>query len=82
MAKFVKIREAIERIQKLPERKRKIIFWLILIPIVIFSFFLYGKYVQKKLSEIKIEKIKKEFKIPELKEEFKKIPKIEIPKMR
>jgi hypothetical protein len=37
----------LERIRKIPERKRKIIFWLVLIPIIIFSFFLYGKYIQK-----------------------------------
>lgn len=72
----------LERIRKIPERKRKIIFWLVLIPIIIFSFFLYGKYIQKRLKEIKFERIKQEFQIPKLEEEFKKIPKIEVPKIK
>ena len=69
----------LEKTRSLPERERKIIFWLILIPLSTLLFFLYGKYVQFKLKAIKTEKISEEFRIPKIKEELEKIPKIEIP---
>jgi hypothetical protein len=74
----------LEKVRSLPERKRKIIFWSILIPLSVFLFFLYGKYVQLKLKEIKPEKIGEELEIQKLKEKLEKIPKIEnlIPKTK
>jgi hypothetical protein len=74
----------LEKIRSLPEKERKIIFWAILIPLSILLFFLYGKYVQFKLKEIKSEKIGEELEIQKLKEKLEAIPKIEnlIPKIK
>jgi hypothetical protein len=72
----------LEKIRGLPERERKIIFWTILIPLSIFLFFLYGKYVQLKLKEIKPEKIGEELEIQKLKEKLESLPKFEIPKIK
>jgi len=69
----------LEKTRSLPERERKIIFWLILIPLSILLFFLYGKYIQFKLKAIKTEKISEELQIPKFKEQLEKMPKIEIP---
>lgn len=72
----------LEKLRSLPERKKKIIFWSVLIPFALFLFFLYGKYVQKKIKEISFEQIEKELEIQKLKENLGKIPKIEIPKIK
>lgn len=72
----------LEKLRNLPERQRKIIFWSILIPFAIFLFFLYGKYVEKKIKEIDVGEIEKTFQIQKLKESFEKIPKFEIPKIK
>ncbi len=74
----------LEKLRSLPEKERKIIFWVILIPFSFLLFFLYGKYVQLKLKEIKIEKIGEELEIQKLKEQLKSIQKIEniIPKIK
>jgi len=71
----------LEKVRNLPERERKTIFWLILIPFAILLLFLYGKYIQAKLKEVKIEKIEEEFQIQKLKEQLEKMPKIGIPNL-
>jgi len=63
-----------KKIQNLPERKRKIIFWLLMVIISLSLVFFYIKNVQKKLKSLKIEESKKQ--IPKL-----EMPKIEIPKI-
>jgi len=71
----------LEKVRNLPERERKTVFWLILIPFAILLLFLYGKYIQAKLKEVKIEKIEEEFQIQKLKEQLEKMPKIGIPNL-
>jgi len=70
----------LDKIQNLPLKKRKIIFWSIMIILVVFSFWIYLKDIQKRWKILKGAEIKKEFKILELKEIFKNLPKFEIPK--
>jgi len=60
----------LKKIQGLPERKRKIIFWLLIVIISLSLVFFYIKNVQKKLKTFKIEESKKE------------IPKSEIPEIK
>jgi len=69
--------EILNKIQKLPETKRKIILWLIMImlAVLLFKFYLgfYIKDFQKKLKYINKEKIRAELQIPKLEEELRKI---------
>lgn len=69
----------LEKIRSLPERKRKVIFWLFFLPLAFLLFFLYGKHLSIKLKEVKIEKMSEEFQIPELKKQLENIPKFKIP---
>jgi len=59
-----------KKIQNLPEGKRKIIFWLLMVIISLSLIFFYIKNVQKKLKSFKIEESKKE------------IPKLEMPEIK
>jgi len=69
----------LDKIQKLPEKKRKIILWGVMTILIIFSFWIYLRDIQKRLKVLKREEIEKEFPISELKEKLK-MPKLEIPK--
>lgn len=71
----------LEKIQKLPERKRKIILWLIVIIIGLPLFVFWAKNLQQKLKSFEKEKLEEEFQLPSLQEKLKEIPKIEIPEM-
>jgi len=71
----------LERIQNLPERKRKIIFWLIVIIIGISAFAWWAKNLETRIKSFKSEKIKEELQLPELEEELKNLPKFEVPEI-
>jgi hypothetical protein len=71
----------LERIQNLPERKRKTIFWLIVIIIGISAFAWWAKNLETRIKSFKSEKIKEELQLPELEEELKNLPKFEIPEI-
>lgn len=62
----------LQKIRKLPERKRKIILWSSIIAISAVLLFFYARNVQKKLGEFKTE---------DLKEGLNKLPSFEIPKI-
>lgn len=62
----------LQKIRKLPERKRKIILWSSIIAISAVLLFFYVRNVQKKLGEFKTE---------DLKEGLNKLPSFEIPKI-
>lgn len=69
----------IERIQNLPEEKRKVIFWLAVIIIGISLFLGWVKSLEMKIKSFRTEKIKEELKIPRLEEELKGLQKLEMP---
>lgn len=71
----------LEKIQNLPERKRKIILWLIIIIIGLALFVFWAKNFQRKLKSFEKEKFKEELQLPSFQEKLKEIPKIEIPKI-
>jgi len=71
----------LERIQNLPERKRKTIFWLIVIIIGISAFVWWAKNLETRLKSFKSEKIKEELHLPELEEELENLPKFEMPEI-
>jgi len=70
------------KIQNLPEHKRKIIFWIIIIILALFLLGFYIKNIQKRLKSIEPEELKKEVQLPSLETELKKILKIKIPEIK
>jgi len=69
------------KIQGLPEPKRKIIFWTIMVVLALVLLSFYIKNVQKRLKGVEPEEFKKEVQLPSLEEDLKKLLKIEIPKI-
>ena len=71
--------EFIKKIQNLPEEKRKVIFWLVVIIIGISLFLGWVKSLEMKIKSFRTEKIKEELKIPQLEEGLKGLQKLEMP---
>jgi hypothetical protein len=71
----------IERIQNLPEKKRKAIFWLIVIIVGISAFAWWAKNLEMRIRSFKSEKIKEELQLPRLEEELKSLPEFEMPEI-
>ncbi len=69
----------LKKIQNLPENKKKIIFWLVLIILGLSLFFFLGKNIDKKFQNLNVDvkKFWKELNFPKLsefQEEIKNIP--------
>ena len=75
------MKNLLSKIQKLPDRQRKIIFWVVMIILTLSLSAFYIRNVQKKMPNINVEKTKEELRFPSLEEEFKKLPDIEFPKI-
>lgn len=71
----------LQKIQNLPEKKRKIILWAAVIIIGILLLTFYIKNVQQRLKSFQGGGFKQGLKIPELQEALKKVPKLEMPKL-
>lgn len=71
----------IERMQNLPEEKRKTIFWLIVIIVGISLLIWWVKNLQMQIKSFQSEKIKEELQLPKLEEELKSLPKFEMPEI-
>lgn len=71
----------IERIQNLPEEKRKTIFWLIVIIVGISLLIWWAKNLETRIKSFQSEKIKEELQLPKLEEELKSLPKFEMPEI-
>ncbi len=71
----------LKKLQKLPESKRKIILWAVVITFALSLFIWWVRDIQKLLKNFQKEKIKEELRLPALKEELKEIPKFEVPKL-
>lgn len=67
------------KIQNLPEGKRKIILWSVVVVLGLFLFIFFIKNTQKNFKNLKLENIKEELGLPSLKEELGSIPKFEMP---
>jgi len=74
------MKNLLTKIQGLPESKKKIIFWLVMIFIGWGLFTFYIKNIQKRLKNFEPEKFKEELKLPSFEKELESLPKIEIPK--
>lgn len=71
----------LDKIRNLPEARRKIIFWLILIIIGLGLAFVYFINIRNNIRNFKSVNLKEGFKIPNFGEELKDYPKPEIPKL-
>lgn len=70
------------KIQNLPEKNRRIIFWSVVVIISLILLTFYVKNFQQRLKSFKIEEVKEQFQIPSLQEELKELPEIEMPKIK
>lgn len=71
----------IERIQNLPEEKRKTIFWLIVIIVGISLLIWWAKNLQMQIKSFQSERIKEELQLPKLEEELKSLPRFKMPEI-
>lgn len=71
----MKISELLEKIQNLPESKRKMIFWMIVIIFCFGLLFWWIRTTQTRLKSFKIEKLKEELRLPQFEEELKRLEK-------
>jgi len=70
----------LRKLQDLPEQKRKIILWLLVVLIALCLLPFYIKNVQQRLKIFQGGGLERGLKILELQEELKKVPKLEMPK--
>lgn len=70
-----------KKLQNLPESKRKIILWVIVIIISLILFIFWVKNVQKTLKNFPKEELKEKLQFPSFQEQSKEMPEIEIPKI-
>ena len=71
----------LNKIQNLPESKRKIILWIIVVIIGIGLLSWYAKNFQQRLKSFQTEEFRKQLQLPSLEKELKGFPKIEMPKI-
>lgn len=72
----------LDKVQGLPDKRKKIIVWVVLIITAVFLFKLYVQNMQEKMKNIEGEKIKQELQIPKLQEELKGLLEFEIPEIK
>ena len=72
------MKKFLEKIQKLPEDKRKIILWATVVILGLVFFVWYFKNI--KLVPVDKEKLQSDLKLQDLKEDLKNLPKFELPK--
>jgi len=71
----------LNKIQNLPEEKRRTIFWLIIIIVGISLLIWWAKNLEMRIKSFKSEKIREELQLPKLEEELKSMPKFEMPEI-
>ncbi len=71
----------LEKIQTLPEGRKRVIFWSVVIVISLVLLTVYLKSVQRRLKSFETGKIEEELRLPPLEEELKGMPKIEMPEI-
>ena len=71
----------IERIQDLPEKKRKTIFWSIIVVVGISVFVWWVKNLEMRIKSFKSEELKEELKLPSLEIEMPEISQEELKKL-
>jgi uncharacterized membrane protein YvbJ len=70
--------DILQEIQNLPEQKKKIILWsvIIIIGVILLSFWFNN--LQKKIKSFEMEELKEDLEIPSLEEELKNLPELKI----
>ena len=75
------VRNFFKKIQGLPESKKKIILWSIVIMLGLILLIWWIKNVQEAIRGFQKEELKKELNVPILEEKLKEMPKIEVPEI-
>jgi hypothetical protein len=75
------MKNLLSRARELPEGKRKIIFWTVIIILTLTLSTFYIRNAQKRIVDINAEKTKEELQLPYLEEGLKKLPDIKFPKI-
>jgi hypothetical protein len=70
----------LEKIQGLPERKRKIILWTVMVVLAASLLAWYIKTIKQKLNDFSGENLKKGLNLPDFEKELDNLPKFESPK--
>ena len=71
----------VDKIRNLPESKRKVILWVIIIILAAGLLTWWVKNLQQRLKSFKTEELKEQLKLPSFKEELEGMPKLEIPEI-
>jgi len=71
----------VEEIQKLPEKKRKTIFWLIVIIVGSGLLFCWVRITQIRIKSFEPKKFGEELRFPQFEEELKELQKFEMPEI-
>ena len=71
----------LNKIQNLPEGKRKTIFWLIIIIVGISLLIWWAKNLEMRIKSFKSEKLREELRLPQFEEELKGLQKFETPEI-
>lgn len=71
----------LEDLQKLPEQKRKIILWIIIIIVAILSFTLWLRIIKKGVENFPKEQFLRKLELPEMPEEILKTPGVNLPEL-
>ena len=71
----------VDKIRNLPESKRKVILWVIIIILAAGLLTWWVKNLQQRLKSFKTEELKEQLKLPSFEEKLKGLPKVEIPKL-
>ena len=71
----------LQKLQNLPEFKRKIIFWVIIVIVGLGLLFWWAQTTQMRLKSFKLEKLKEELRLPNFEEELKELQKSETPEI-
>jgi hypothetical protein len=69
------------KLQKLPESKRKIILWAIMILVAILLFFFWIKSSQERMRSFRQQEFIEKLQVPDFKKELKQMPQSEMPKI-
>jgi hypothetical protein len=69
----------LEKIRNLPEKRRKIILWSVMVVVAGLLIFFFVKSVGNKFSNFNAQELKNGLGIPELQEKMQELPKVEIP---
>ena len=71
----------LQKLQNLPESKRRIIFWLVLVIVGLGLLFWWVQITQLRIKSFKVEEFREELRLPQFEEELKGFQEFEMPEI-